>query len=63
MQVRISRKFQDGGALELEDVSAAVIRDDHGNPLVIAYKIDDGAIIYTDASKPEFKEALESLGL
>lgn len=45
------------------DARTIVIRDDHGQPVLVAQAMENGKIFTARAGSPDFKDALTSLGI
>lgn len=52
-----------GEPVELKGLRSLVIRDDRGNPLIVAQKLDEGVTVIYRHDEPGFIDVLKALGI
>jgi hypothetical protein len=52
-----------GEPVELIGLRSLVIRDDHGNPLIVAQKLEEGVTVIYRHDEPSFVGVLKALGI
>lgn len=45
------------------EARTVILRDEHGQPFLVAQTLDDGQIFVSRAGNPDFLDALKSLGV
>lgn len=63
MIVEATTSFLTDGAPLAAEARLVVIRDKHGNPLVLARQLDSGQIFVSRAGDPDFNDNVKAAGL
>ena len=62
MQVR-AQPDRLGEPIDMKGLRSIVIRDDHGNPLIVAQTLSEGVVVIYTHKEPEFRQALQAMGI
>ena len=63
MILRVETSDRAKSVLDIEDVRSVVIKDEHGQPILLAQVLGPGQVMVTKASDPNFKKQVEAMGI
>ena len=63
MRVYLSSENIEEPAVEVKDIRTLVVKDEHGNPIVIAIQQTPDHIWYVTPADPKFPDMMQALGL
>lgn len=63
MRVYLSSEHIEEPAVEVKDIRTLVVKDEHGNPIIIAIQQTQDHIWYVTPDDPKFPEVMKTLGL